>query len=89
MSLPAHATQDLVTLGYLQQTPVQDDDWTLRQRRCTNCKSTDPVTKATEPKDPTCYIRIVPSQFRVVHQSRTGCRTEQLSDNLGKMTTLL
>lgn len=26
MSLPAHATHDLVTLGYLQQTPVQDDD---------------------------------------------------------------
>lgn len=38
---------------------------------------------------PTGYIRIVSSQFRVARQSGTDCRTEQLSDNLGRMTKLL
>lgn len=32
---------------------------------------------------------MVASQFGVVHQSRTDGRTEQLSDNLGRMTKLL
>lgn len=44
----------------------------------------------SEPPAPTCSIRIVAvAQFRVAHQSRTDCRTEQLSDNLGRVTKLL
>lgn len=60
---------------------------TVRQKR--RCLQRPIFTSCDfEPPADTCYIRIVPSQFRVVHQSRTDCGTEQLSDDLGRMTKL-